>query len=283
MAGTVHEKLESIRADLVRLRGNPAVPPDASIVVPVNAQADLELVLNVVENIVSYRGAHTFELFLLVNNFPAEDPPTELKLYANAGMQVRGVPNVWRQGEALCFSARMAGIQTASSDRVISFDADSRIPNPPLLLDWYVEQFERGAAAAYTHVGHYDVRPLWSVRARLAAHHSARWFKRVMLRIPTTRGSNYAVERSILLPLYEAQMLVDDLNVGPAVKFAGGHVVYSGARRLRVLTSGRKFRGGWRKLARYLAYRLLYNARVLPVRVSKRGRSRSPYHETPLR
>jgi hypothetical protein len=174
----------------------------------------------------------------------------------------------------------MLGIQSASSDRAICFDADSRIPNPSLLLDWYVSQFERGAVAAYTHVGHYDLLPLWSVRARIAAHHAARWLKRVAFRIPTTRGSNYAVDRTELLPLYGRRLLADDLNVGPALKSAGGEVVYSGARSLEVLTSGRKFRGGWLKLFRYLAYRLGYNLRMIS---SRRGRRDAWYHRAPMR
>ena len=283
MNGVASEKLEAIRDGLARLRGDPAAAPEASIVVPVNAQTDLQLVLGVVGDIVVYGGPHTFEVLLLVNNFPAEKPPAELESYAKAGMEMRGIPNVWRRGEAVCFSARMAGIRAASSERVISFDADTRIPDSSSLLDWYMERFDDDAAAAYTSVGHYDARPLWSVRARLGAHHAARWFKREVLRIPTTRGSNYAVDRQALLPLYDGHALADDLNVGPALKAAGGHVVYSGARRLRVLTSGRKFHGGWLKLARYLRYRLGYNRRVLGTSKDPDESPGATYHQTPLR
>ena len=45
-----------------------------------------------------------------------------------------------------------------------------------------------------------------------------------------------------------------------------GEVRDLGARQLRVLTSGRYLRGGWRELSSYLLYRLRYNLRVLPVR-----------------
>jgi hypothetical protein len=103
----------------------------------------------------------------------------------------------------------------------------------------------------------------------------------VPLRIPTTRGSNYAVDRRVLLPLYERNLLSDDLNVGPALKSAGGDVVYSGARSLQVLTSGRRFQGGWLKLFRYLAYRLGYNVRMIAS--SNRGRRDSWYHRAPMR
>jgi len=105
--------------------------------------------------------------------------------------------------------------------------------------------------------------------------------KRVPLRIPTTRGSNYAVDRRVLLPLYERNLLSDDLNVGPALKSAGGDVVYSGARSLQVLTSGRRFKGGWLKLFRYLAYRLGYNVRMIAS--SNRGRRDAWYHRAPMR
>jgi hypothetical protein len=274
--------LEGLGADLVRLRGDPASQPDASIVVPVNAQADLEIVLGVLGQLAGYRGARSFEVVLVINNYPAEEPPPEIETYADAAIRVVAVPNVWREGEAVCLTARMPGAEAAASERLILFDADCRIPDPTRLLDWYVQEFDGGAHAAYTRVGYYELRPLWSVRARIAAHHLARWIKRVILRIPTTRGSNYAVDRAVFLRLYAQGRLIDDLNVGPAVKAAGGHVAYSGARSLQVLTSGRKFQGGWRKLARYLRYRLLYNVRVLQARAHdpKRG---DPYHHKPLR
>jgi hypothetical protein len=274
-------RLERLGAELERVRGDRATPPDASIAIPVNAQADLENVLAVLSDIARYRGKRTFEVVLVVNNYPADDPPDEIPAYAAAGMRVVSVPNVWRAGEAVCLSARVPGIRAAESERIILFDADCRIPEPTLLLDWYVDQFRSGARVAYTRVGHYDLRPLWSVRARMAAHHLSRWVKRVLLRIPTTRGSNYGVDRTAFMRAYEGGLLTDDLNVGPAVKAAGGRVVYAGAPRLQVLTSGRRFRGGWRKLARYLRYRLLYNVRVLRTRAGKR--TQKPYHQRPLR
>ena len=274
--------LERLSADLARLRGDAASPPDASIVVPVNAQADLEAVLSALSQVAGYRGDRSFEVVLVINNYPVDEPPPEIETYAGAGMRVVAVPNVWREGEAVCLTARVPGARAAASERLILFDADCRIPDPSRLLDWYVQQFERGAEAAYTHVGYYGLRPLWSVRARIAAHHLARWVKRVVVRIPTTRGSNYAVDRTVFLRLYEDGRLIDDLNVGPEVEAAGGRVAYSGSRGLQVLTSGRKFRGGWRKLARYLRYRLLYNVRVLQARAGD-GKRGKPYHRKPLR
>ena len=65
----------------------------------------------------------------------------------------------------------------------------------------------------------------------------------MILRIPTTRGSNYATERPLFLQLYEGDLLTDDLNVDPQSGWWSGRLL----RRAepQVLTSGRRFRGGW--------------------------------------
>ena len=113
----------------------------------------------------------------------------------------------------------------------------------------------------------------------MAAHHGSRWVKRVLLRIPTIRGSNYAVDRDLFLGLYERGMLAEDMNVGPAMHKFSGPIPYSGDLRHVVLTSGRMFRGGWRKLSRYLLYRLRSNLRVIPVHedaASRTGREHEP-------
>jgi hypothetical protein len=264
--------LDRLGVELKRLRGDRAALPDASVIVPVNAQEDLRNVLRIVEDIARYEGDATFEVVLVINNYPVEEPPRELGAYARAGMRTVGVPDVRRPGEVVSFTARVPGAREASSDITVHFDADCRIPNPSALLTWYVDQLRNGAQAAYSRVEYYDLRPLWSVRARIAVHHAARWMKRVVLRIPTVRGSNYAVDRTLFLRLYDDGMLIDDLNVGLAVKTAGGPLAYSGNPELRVLTSGRRFKGGWMKLARYLRYRLLYNLRVL--RIPRAGRRR---------
>lgn len=275
--------LEALRLDLRRLRRETGAPPVASVVIPVNAQADLENVRSVVHELGRYAGTHALEVVLVINNYPEDAPPPEIGAYREAGARVVAVPSAWRAGEAICLSARVPGVRAATSDAVLLFDADTRIPDPTALLDWYVGRLAAGAKTAYTHVGYYELRPLWSVRARIAAHNAARWTKRVLLRIPTTRGSNYAVSRAAFLELYDDGLVTDDLNVGPAVKGAGGRVAYSGSRRLVVLTSGRKFRGGWGKLARYLLYRLRYNVRALRLRKDVPREERNPYHEKPLR
>jgi Glycosyltransferase like family 2 len=274
------ESLETLRLGVDRLRGDPSVPPRASVVVPVNAQADLENVLAIVGDITRYEGPSAFELVLVINNYPDDHPPRELETYAGAGIQTVGVPAAWRTGEVVSFTARIPGARAAGSEFLIHFDADCRLPNPTALLDWYVSRLEEGAAAAYTRVGYYDLRPLWSVRARIAVHHGARWAKRNILRIPTIRGSNYAIGRSLFLSLYDQGLLMDDLNVGPTVKAKGGAVAYSRDGDLQVLTSGRKFQGGWLKLIRYLGYRLGYNVRMIPAADRKR---KARYHREPMR
>jgi Glycosyltransferase like family 2 len=276
-------RLEHLGPELRRVRGDKAATPDATIVIPVNARADLENVLNILDDIADYDGRRTFEVVLVINNYPANGPPEQLETYALAGPRTVGVPAVWRKGEVVSFTARIPGAREAASPLLIHFDADCRLRNATALLDWYVDRFEQGAAAAYTYVGYYDLRPLWSVRARIAVHHGARWAKRTILRIPTVRGSNYAVARSLFLSLYDQGLLTDDLNVGPAVKASGGSVPYGEATDLHVFTSGRRFRGGWLRLGRYLWYRTRYNLRVLPVRAVKPGKSRNPFHEKPLR
>jgi hypothetical protein len=283
MPATETASLNRLGDELRRLRGDPAALPDASIVIPVNAQEDLENVLEILGDVARYEGPMTLEVVLVINNYPEDDPPRELETYARAGVRTVGFPDVRRPGEVVSFTARLPGTRAASSDLTIHFDADCRVPNSSALLTWYIERLRGGAQAAYSLVAYYDLRSLWSVRARIAVHHAARWAKRVALRIPTVRGSNYAVDRKLFLRLYDEGKLIDDLNVGLAVKASGGSLAYSGDRELRVLTSGRRFKGGWLKLARYLLYRMRYNLRMITS--SKRGAQKpgATYDRTPSR
>jgi hypothetical protein len=239
--------------------------PDASIAIPVNAQGDLKIVLNLLGDIAQYRGTHTFEVILAINNYPEGQEPPEIKVFRNMGILVEPTPSVRHPNEAVCFSARMTGIRPANTDYILLFDADCRIPNSTALINWYIDHLHDGAKLAYTHVDYYDLKKDLSVWVRIKVHHGARWFKRVLLGIPTTRGSNYAVNRVQLLKYYDQKFLSDDLNVGPTFKSNGLLIEYSGERKHVVLTSGRRFTGGWFKLIRYLLYRLRYNLKMLPV------------------
>jgi len=264
----LHESTDRrrLRDALTRIRGGDAVP-DAAIVIPVNAQGDLQNVLQILQDVAAYDGPNAVEVIFVVNNYDADQPPGEIDLYREMGVQVVAVPSVRRPGEAVGFSARIPGVRQAQCEPCILFDADCRIPDVTPLIDWYVRQFQQGAAAAYTHVAYYGFPNKLSVRFHLALHHAARWAKRTLLGIPTTRGSNYAVKREVMLNLYAKGMLADEMNVGPTFKAAGHRVAYSGAKELTVLTSGRMFRGGWLKMIPYFWYRFRYNLRTLPVRV----------------
>lgn len=249
------------------LRSSPgAMRPDVSVVVPVNAQGDLGNVRTLLGDIARYGGPHSVETVLVVNNFPEGQVPAEVERLERVASIVLAIPSVRRPGEAVGFSARIPGVRAASADHVVLLDADCRVPDPTALLNWYVDRLRRGACAAYTHVSHYDYDRAVSVVIRFAVHHAARWVKRRILRIPTTRGSNYAIRRAVMLDLYERGLLADEMNVGPSVKRLRGPVVYGAGRPLTVLTSGRMFRPGWRRIVPYFLYRLRYNLRVLPVR-----------------
>jgi hypothetical protein len=257
------ERFKSIRGEQTR-------PPAASVIVPVNAQADLETVMAPLTDLSTYVGRHALEVVLVVNNYPADQPPDEqIERYRKMGLTVIATPSCRRPGVLPSLSARVVGLQAAAAEATIHFDADVRIPNATMLLDWYVEQFRRGACAAYTHVGYFDLPDDLSVRLRLLVHIVARWCKRNLLGIPTLRGSNYAVQRTAMLRLWNDSRLVDELNVGPTFQRLVGRVSYSGSPDLVVFTSGRYWHGGWRNVLRYFRYRLGVNMRRLPVRDPK--------------
>lgn len=251
--------------DLERIRRVFATnDPDVSVVIPVNAQGDLENVFHVLHDVAAYRGDRKIEIVLVVNNFEPGHPPDAIEHCEALGFLVVAVPDVRRPGEAIPFSARMHGVRAAHSERVLLFDADCRIPDATALFDWYCDRFDAGASCAYTHVAYNDYERSWDLEVHFALHHFARWVKRVLLRFPTTRGSNYAVRRTPMLEFYGAGLLADEMNTGPTFKRHGYEVAYSGARRLKVYTSGRMFKRGLLRKLPYYRYRLLYNLRVLP-------------------
>lgn len=261
--------LSGLGSALAAMRPAAGSAPDVTIVVPVNAQGDLQKVLALLGDVSRYDGPDGVEVLLVVNNYPEAEPPAAIQDFERLGARVIAVPNVRRAdrpGEAVCLSARMPGIRAAASDLVVLFDADCRIPNVTALLNWYRAEFRRGARVSYTAVGYYGLPTGPSMRVRFAIHHVSRWVKRNLLGIPTTRGSNYAVHRESMVDLYERGYLADDFNVGPAFRKFGLRVTYSGRRAFTVYTSGRMFRPGWKRILPYYWYRLRYNLRVLPVR-----------------
>ena len=268
------DRLHHLQHRIAHIRRNSDSLPEATVAIPVNAQADLETVLCLIEDITTYTGSYAIEIVLVINNYPPDNPPEAIQTFESLGIRIVSIANVRKQGEPASFTARMHGVLAATSEVVISFDADCRVPHATAVLDWYIEQFQHGVDSAYTHVDYYDLQSGFSVQVRIFMHHGSRWVKRTLMGIPTTRGSNYAVRRSFVLPLYDQSFLADEMNVGPTVKTKGGRIAYSGRKQLRVLTSGRYLKGGWGEMARYLMYRLRYNLRVLPVSKDAAARTR---------
>lgn len=257
----------AVAASLARIRGAQTTAPDASIVIPVNAKGDLDNVRFILSDLAKYQGEHTCEVVLLINNYDEAAPPSEINEFAELGIHVVAQPNIRCAGECVAFTARVAGTRAASSDIAMLFDADCRIPDATKLIDWYVERFQSGYDVAYTHVGYYQLRENLPNRVRMCVHYASRWVKRVLLRIPTLRGSNYAIGRSTLLSLYDEGWLADDMNVGPTCRATGRKIAYSSSEQRIVLTSGRMFSGeSWIGLGRYFLRRLRFNLRVLRVR-----------------
>ncbi len=166
-------------------------------------------------------------------------------------------------------AARIPGVKLARSQNVLLFDADVHIPNPAALIDWYVNRLQEGYDLAYTHVDYTDLPPGISVKARMFVHHASRWIKRSLLHIPTSRGSNYAIRRDLMLDLFNQGRIPYDIHVGPVVKSIGGRIAYSGAKELVVLTSGRFFDRGWKVLFAYLVWRTGYYFRILKMKPKK--------------
>jgi hypothetical protein len=260
--------LKSLKEQLARLRGDTAVLPQGSVVIPVNAQKDQTNVFRVLSDVGGYHGKKQLEIILVVNNYPVDNPPREVELYEQIGLRVVAIPYVERKGE-IAIAARMHGIRIAQAEVVLLFDADCRIPNSTALINWYLARFEEGCDLAYTHVDFTDLPRDLAVRTRRLLHHASRWFRRSILQMPTSRGSNYAIRKQLILDLFAQGLIPYEIQVGPAVKSRGGKIVYSGARELVVLTSGRTFSQGWKPLISYMIWRLGIYRRILKMKPKK--------------
>jgi hypothetical protein len=260
------------RADLQRLRGDSHIPPRASIVIPVNAQKDLSRVLILASDLAAYHGSQPIEIILVVNNFPENNPPEEIQKYQQLGFKVLGIEKVMFQG-GVALAARIPGVELAQSEIALLFDADCRVPNPTALLDWYIDQLNSGVDLAYTHVDYFDLPAGLVIKIRMFIHHASRWYKRVLLGIPTSRGSNYAMKRKLMLELFAEKRVHYDIQIGPVVKALGKKIMYSGANEHVVLTSGRFFSNSWKELFAYLLWRVGYYFRVKPTKPT------SPYFD----
>lgn len=220
-----------LEKQLFRMRGALGALPDASIVIPVNAQKDLSNIARLLSDLGRYSGDQRIEIILVINNYPLNDLPYEIELYEQLGLTVIAIPRVDHEG-GVAIAARIPGIKAARSSNILLFDADCRIPNPTALINWYITKFKAGFDLAYTHVEYTDLAPDISVKARIWVHHASRWLKRNLLGIPTSRGSNYAIRRNLILELFEQGHIPYDLHVGPVVKWMGGRIAYSGDSEL---------------------------------------------------
>jgi hypothetical protein len=255
----------AIKEHLLRLRGEPALPPEASVVIPVNAQNDLLNVLHLVKDISAYQGKHRLEIILVINNYPPDLPPEEIGKYRALGLCVLAFPRIDGRGSISLF-ARIRGVSIASSECTIHFDADCHLPDATHLIDWYIRQFDRGFQLAYTYVGYYNIPASLAMKTRMIVHRIFRWFKRIVLGIPVCRGSNYAILHSLMLKLDDQGLLDYEEKVGMTIKSIGGKIAYSGDNSHTVLTSGRNFRGDWKELFEYIAWRIGYYRRLAPFR-----------------
>jgi hypothetical protein len=65
-----------------------------------------------------------------------------------------------------------------------------------------------------------------------------------------------------MLKLDDQGLLDYEEKVGMTIKSIGGKIAYSGDKSLTVLTSGRNFRGDWKELFEYIAWRMGYYRRL---------------------
>ena len=266
----------------IKLRGQTNLKPKASIIIPVNAQTDLQKVQNTLFDISNYKGSHFFEIVLVINNYSVDSPPPIIREFRSNGIKVQPVPQILSENEIntltqrlygpnvkrssnltsarsfRIFKARILGSKIASSEFLIHFDADCRIPDITSLLNWYVNTLESGINLAYTHVDYYELPPGLATKMYLNIHHLFRWIKRTILGIPTSRGSNYAVLRTPFIELFEKNNLNADNKVGPSFKKRGLKISYGRNPEFAVFTSGRDFVKNWRSLWEYVIWRINY-------------------------
>lgn len=266
----------------IKLRGQTNLKPRASIIIPVNAQSDLQKVQNTLFDISNYKGSHFFEVVLVINNYSVDSPPPIIREFSSNGIKVQPVPQILNENEIKTltqrlygpnvkrssnltsarsfriFKARILGSKVASSEFLIHFDADCRIPDITSLLNWYVNKLQSGTSLAYTHVDYYELPSGLASNMYLNVHHLFRWIKRTILGIPTSRGSNYAVLRTPFIELFEKNNLNADNKVGPFFKKRGLKISYSRNPEFAVFTSGRDFVKNWRSLWEYVIWRINY-------------------------
>ncbi len=218
--------------------------PDLAIVIPVNAQGDLDNVLLLLQDISDYSGANRFQIILVVNNYPVETPPVNhISRYRAAGVEILELPELTgHAGIPPGLKARMAALDFVKCRAAVFFDADCRMPHPTVCLDWYAEAFKDPLTQlAYTKIAYFNWPPGVGMWLWLRVHYLWRWTKRNVLRIPTPQGASYAMDRKVKKELYDGGYLADETAIGRLAQSFSHKTVYNGSRPCRILTDARMY------------------------------------------
>ena len=209
--------------------------PDLSIVVEFawgTDPADMRMLL---EDIEHYGGPYQLETILVVDGLAdgrGAEACMDLERDGVVVLAAQGAPRQHRDNTAL--ERRMAGIGAAHADYVVTFDANVRIPNPTVLLNWCVHALLHGAAAAYPQVGRRASDADLSGRTSISDL-LCRWLDRVVLRGPPARRNNYAARRDTLLDFHELCLRGQDEGLGAMLERAGRRVACATVGEVQVL------------------------------------------------
>ena len=67
--------LEALPTELRRIRGTGL--PDASVVIPVNAQGDVDHLMGLLADLARYDGAYRLEFIVVLNNYEPDEEPVK--------------------------------------------------------------------------------------------------------------------------------------------------------------------------------------------------------------
>ncbi len=249
-----------LRRRLPRLWSPAQADPNASVIVPVGSPAELKQVFCLLSDLSHYRGSYSLECLLALPAGQPWLPPERLALLDSLGLRVVFTSARGRGGLA----ARGCAAQAARAGILLHFAADTRLPDPTALVDWYVRSLFGKFQLAYSRVDFYGLPGSPGVRLSLFVLNGLRALKRRLLGVPTPRGSNYAITRSLFLDLYEAGTLSEEHPVGLAARLAQARSRYAADRRLRAYIPAHKFSPRTLLSPARILRRLRANLRALP-------------------
>jgi hypothetical protein len=256
---------EELRRHMQRLRGTAEADPNASLIVPISARSGFSLIQGLIGDLARYRGSYTLEIILMVAASLAGSAPEEIEHLRGLGLQVIAAPEGGQNWEAVQLEARAQGVEAARAGITLHFSPDARLPDATALIDWYIQSLYSVYQLAYSQISYYGLPDGMNTRLSLALVDTFRKVKRVLLGVPTTRGSNYAINRHLFLKLYESGKLTVDLPVGLAVRLAEARSRYSSERRLQVYLSAHKYSPQSLLNLHRILRRLRYNLRAIPL------------------